>query len=53
MSNDMIRIGDWVEMPQANADGDVIDVALHTVKIQNWGQDHFDDSHVQVHQRVV
>ena len=23
-------------MPQANADGDVIDVALHTVKIQNW-----------------
>jgi miniconductance mechanosensitive channel len=36
MSNDMIRIGDWVEMPQANCDGDVIDVALHTVKIQNW-----------------
>jgi miniconductance mechanosensitive channel len=36
MSNDMIRIGDWVEMPQANADGDVIDIALHTVKIQNW-----------------
>ena len=36
MSNDLIRIGDWVEMPQANADGDVIDIALHTVKIQNW-----------------
>ncbi|MBT8487714.1 MAG: mechanosensitive ion channel [Gemmatimonadetes bacterium] len=36
MSNDIIRIGDWVEMPQANADGDVIDIALHTVKIQNW-----------------
>jgi miniconductance mechanosensitive channel len=36
MSNDMIRIGDWVEMPQANVDGDVIDIALHTVKIQNW-----------------
>jgi miniconductance mechanosensitive channel len=35
-SNDMIRIGDWVEMPQHNADGDVVDVALHTVKIQNW-----------------
>ena len=32
----MIRIGDWVEMPQANADGDIIDIALHTVKIQNW-----------------
>ena len=36
MSNDMIRIGDWVEMPQANADGDVIDIALHIVKVQNW-----------------
>lgn len=36
MSNDMIRIGDWVEMPWANTDGDVIDIALHTVKIQNW-----------------
>jgi miniconductance mechanosensitive channel len=36
MSNDMISIGDWVSMPQANADGDVIDIALHTVKIQNW-----------------
>ena len=35
-SNDMIRVGDWVEMPQFNADGDVIDLALHTVKIQNW-----------------
>ena len=36
MSNDMIRLGDWVEMPQANADGDVIDIALHTVTIQHW-----------------
>ena len=36
MSNNMISIGDWVEMPQSNADGDVIDIALHTVKIQNW-----------------
>ena len=36
MSNDMIRIGDWVSVPQANSDGDVIDIALHTVKIQNW-----------------
>ncbi len=35
-SNDMIRIGDWVSVPQANTDGDVIDIALHTVKIQNW-----------------
>ncbi|TEA77692.1 mechanosensitive ion channel family protein [Allopusillimonas ginsengisoli] len=34
--NDMLRIGDWIEMPQAGADGFVIDIALHTVKVQNW-----------------
>lgn len=35
-SNDMLRVGDWIEMPSANADGDVIDIALHTVKVRNW-----------------
>jgi miniconductance mechanosensitive channel len=35
-SNDMLRVGDWIEMPQLNTDGDVIDIALHTVKVQNW-----------------
>ncbi|CAM5208351.1 Small-conductance mechanosensitive channel OS=Castellaniella defragrans (strain DSM / CCUG 39792/ 65Phen) OX=1437824 GN=BN940_08781 PE=4 SV=1 [Castellaniella denitrificans] len=35
-TNDMLRIGDWIEMPQAGADGFVIDMALHTVKVQNW-----------------
>ena len=35
-SLDMVRVGDWIEMPQLNADGDVVDVALHTVKVQNW-----------------
>ncbi len=35
-SNDMIRVGDWVEMPKFNADGDVIDINLNTVKVQNW-----------------
>jgi len=35
-SNDMLRVGDWIEMPQLNADGAVIDIALHTVKVQNW-----------------
>ena len=35
-SNDIVRVGDWVEMPALNADGDVIDIALHTVKVQNW-----------------
>ncbi len=35
-SNDLMKIGDWIEAPQFGADGDVIDIALHTVKIQNW-----------------
>lgn len=35
-SNDIVRVGDWVEMPSLNADGDVIDIALHTIKVQNW-----------------
>jgi len=34
--NDMVQLGDWIEMPAYGADGDVIDVALHTVKVQNW-----------------
>jgi miniconductance mechanosensitive channel len=35
-SNDMLRVGDWIEMPSQNTDGDVIDISLHTVKVQNW-----------------
>jgi miniconductance mechanosensitive channel len=35
-TQDMVRVGDWIEMSQFGADGDVIDVALHTVKVQNW-----------------
>jgi miniconductance mechanosensitive channel len=34
-SNDMLRVGDWIEMPQVGADGDVVDITLHTVKVQN------------------
>ncbi len=34
-TNDMLRIGDWIQMPQSNADGFVRDIALHTVKVQN------------------
>ncbi len=34
--NDMVRVGDWVEMPKFNADGDVLDINLNTVKVQNW-----------------
>ena len=35
-TNDMVRIGDWIEMPKYGADGDVIEISLHTVKVQNW-----------------
>jgi miniconductance mechanosensitive channel len=35
-SNDMVRIGDWIEMPRFNADGEVIEITLNTVKVQNW-----------------
>lgn len=35
-SYDMVRIGDWIEMPTLNADGDVIDMSLHTVTVQNF-----------------
>jgi len=31
-----VRVGDWIEMPSQNADGDVIDIALHTITVQNW-----------------
>jgi miniconductance mechanosensitive channel len=34
--NDMVRVGDWIEMPKYNADGNVIEITLHTVKVQNW-----------------
>ncbi len=37
ISNDgRVRIGDWIEMPSQNADGDVIDIALHTVTVRNF-----------------
>jgi miniconductance mechanosensitive channel len=35
-ANNMVRKGDWVEMPGHNADGTVLDVSLTTVKVQNW-----------------
>ncbi len=35
-ANNMIRVGDWIEMAQYGADGDVVDITLHTVKVQNW-----------------
>lgn len=34
--NDMVRVGDWVEMPKYGADGDVIEINLTTIKVRNW-----------------
>jgi miniconductance mechanosensitive channel len=35
-SNQMLQVGDWIDVPSCGADGDVIDVALHTVKVRNF-----------------
>lgn len=35
-ANDMVRTGDWIEMPKYGADGDVIEISLTTVKVRNW-----------------
>lgn len=37
-ANDMLEVGDWLEMPSYGADGDVIEIALTTVKVRNWDQ---------------
>ncbi|WP_431471351.1 mechanosensitive ion channel [Nonlabens sp. SCSIO 43208] len=34
--NDMVRIGDWITFEKYGADGDVIEITLATVKVQNW-----------------
>jgi miniconductance mechanosensitive channel len=34
--NNMVQVGDWIEMPKYNAEGDVMDVTLTTVKVRNW-----------------
>ena len=35
-SNNLVSIGDWVEVEKYGADGDVLDIGLHTIKVQNW-----------------
>ncbi len=36
VSHDMVAKGDWISMPKYGADGDVLDISIHTVKVQNW-----------------
>ena len=38
MSNNMVRKGDWIELPKYGVDGDVLEVTLLTVKVQNWNK---------------
>ena len=35
-SYDLVRLGDWISVPKYDTDGDVIELALHTIKIRNW-----------------
>ncbi|WP_208436558.1 mechanosensitive ion channel family protein, partial [Bartonella vinsonii] len=35
-STDMVRVGDWIQIPSLDVDGDVTEIALHTVKVQNF-----------------
>ena len=35
-ANQMVQIGDWIEMPKYEADGTVVDITLQTIKVQNW-----------------
>ena len=35
-SNKLVQLHDWIEAPAFGADGDVIEIALHTIKVQNW-----------------
>ncbi|MCI5149426.1 MAG: mechanosensitive ion channel family protein, partial [Candidatus Electrothrix sp. MAN1_4] len=37
-TNDMIRVGDWIEMESHGADGDVIEVSIHSVQVRNWNK---------------
>ena len=32
----LVRVGDWVEIPKYGADGDVIEISLNTIRVQNW-----------------
>ncbi len=36
VANDLFKVGDWIEAENFGADGEVIDIALHSVKVQNW-----------------
>ncbi len=35
-ANNMVKPGDWIQMPGRNADGTVLEISLNTVKVQNW-----------------
>ena len=36
VANDLVRRDDWIQVTEFGADGEVIDITLHTVKVRNW-----------------
>ena len=34
--NDLVRVGDWIEIPSQGADGEVVDILLTTIRVRNW-----------------
>ena len=37
-ANNMLQIGDWIEIPEYNADGEVIDINMQSVRVRNWNK---------------
>lgn len=37
-TNDLVKVGDWIEMPSHSTDGTVVDISLTTLKVENWNQ---------------
>jgi miniconductance mechanosensitive channel len=35
-TNNLVKEGEWIEVPSFGADGEVIDISLHAIKVQNW-----------------
>ncbi len=34
--NDLVRVGDWIEVPGQRADGEIVDILITTVRVRNW-----------------
>ena len=52
-ANDMLKVGDWIEMPKYGANGTVIEVTLNTVKSAQLGQYHYHHPSLPACQRLL